>query len=73
HAATTWSRQLAEPIRWDWCVETLSSMAIDVAIELGPGQDLSRQIESSIQGVSARSLDEFTSDEQIQNWLRIHD
>ena len=48
-------------------------MAIDVAIELGPGQDLSRQIESSIQGVSARSVDEFTSDEQIQNWLRIHD
>jgi [acyl-carrier-protein] S-malonyltransferase len=73
HTATTLSRQLAEPIRWDWCVETLSSMAIDVAIELGPGQDLSRQIESSIQGVSARSVDEFTSDEQIQNWLRIHD
>jgi [acyl-carrier-protein] S-malonyltransferase len=72
HAANTLSRQLAQPIRWDWCVETLASLNVDVAIELGPGNDLSRQIESRIQGVSARSLDEFTSNAQIQNWLDSH-
>jgi len=66
------SRQLVEPLRWDWCVETLSSMAIDVAIELGPGNDLSRQVENNIHGSIARSTDEFVSVDQIYEWIVRH-
>jgi [acyl-carrier-protein] S-malonyltransferase len=71
-AAISLSRQLAEPIRWNWCVETLASMAVDVAIELGPGNDLSRQFQSSIHGSVARSTDEFTDLSQMHKWLVSH-
>ncbi|QID19567.1 acyltransferase domain-containing protein [Nitrogeniibacter mangrovi] len=65
-------RQLAEPLHWDWCMETLASMAVDVAIELGPGNDLARQLETELPGSVARAVDEFADAADMGQWLAAH-
>jgi [acyl-carrier-protein] S-malonyltransferase len=65
-------RQLAEPLRWDWCMETLASLAVDVAIELGPGNDLAKQVENEIPGAMARAVDEFATPRELGDWLERH-
>lgn len=68
----TLPRQLAEPLRWDWCLETLASLAVDVAIELGPGNDLAKQVENEIPGAMARAVDEFATPRELGDWLTRH-
>ena len=65
-------RQLAEALHWDWCMETLGSLAVDMAIELGPGNDLSRQVENEIPGAMARAVDEFATPRELGDWLETH-
>ncbi|MCB1889360.1 MAG: acyltransferase domain-containing protein [Rhodocyclaceae bacterium] len=65
-------RQVAEALHWDWCVETLAALGVDVAIELGPGNDLARQLEAQIPGSIARAVDEFAIAEDIAPWLDLH-
>jgi [acyl-carrier-protein] S-malonyltransferase len=62
-------RQLAQALRWDWCLETLGALAVDVAIELGPGNDLARQVESAYPGAMARAVDEFADPADLGAWL----
>ncbi|HWU84690.1 MAG TPA: hypothetical protein VN028_05095, partial [Rhodocyclaceae bacterium] len=69
------ARQLAFPIRWDWCQETLLSMGFEVALELGPGNDLARLLATGATTISAsspacRSVDEFASADSLQTWLQ---
>ncbi len=68
-AQASLSRQLAEALRWDWCLETLASLAVDVAIELGPGADLAHQLEAAQPGVMARAVDEFADPKDLADWL----
>lgn len=65
-------RQLAEALHWDWCMETLGGLGLDAAIELGPGNDLARQIETEMPGTVARSVDEFAAPDDIAPWLDLH-
>lgn len=71
-APTYLSRQLAEPLRWDWCQETLASLGVDVALELGPGSDLAKLLEAGLPGAAARAVEEFSSPAQIASWLDGH-
>jgi [acyl-carrier-protein] S-malonyltransferase len=65
-------RQLAEPLRWDWCEETLASLSVEVALELGPGNDLAKLLESGEAGVAARAVEEFADPAEIGIWLAGH-
>jgi [acyl-carrier-protein] S-malonyltransferase len=65
-------RQLAEPLRWDWCQETLASLGVDVALELGPGNDLAKLLEAGLPGAAARGVEEFAHPGEISNWLAAH-
>ena len=71
-APASLSRQLAEPLRWDWCMETLGSLGVDVALEVGPGTDLARQVETAFPGTHARAVDEFADPDDIAPWLDLH-
>lgn len=68
----TLPRQLAEPLHWDWCMETLGSLAVDMAIELGPGNDLAKQVENDIPGAMARAVEEFATPRALGEWLERH-
>lgn len=68
-ALTHLPAQLARPLRWDWCQETLASLGVDVALELGPGNDLAKLLEAAAPGVAARSVEEFGSVGAVRDWL----
>lgn len=61
--------QLGRSLRWDWCQETLLSLGVDVALELGQANDLAKLLEASGQGISARAVEELTSTASIKAWL----
>jgi [acyl-carrier-protein] S-malonyltransferase len=71
-AADALSAQLAQPVRWDWCQETLSSLGVDVGLELGPGSDLAKMLEESGEGIVARAVEEFGSPASLAGWLDSH-
>lgn len=64
------SRQVAQTIRWDWCMDNLAAAGIDVFLELGPGNDLARQVAAAIPGCDSRSVDEFGCAEAAAEWVR---
>lgn len=68
-AAHALSQQLAHPLHWDWCQESLSSMGIQVALELGPGSDLAKLFASSAEQAACRSIEEFSSIAALQEWI----
>ncbi|MCB1957416.1 MAG: acyltransferase domain-containing protein [Rhodocyclaceae bacterium] len=68
-AADSLAQQLARPLHWDWCLETLAGLGVDVGIELGPGNDLSLQVESELSGAAARALHEFASADEAVAWV----
>lgn len=63
------SQQIATTVRWDRCMETLAESGINTVIELGPGNDLSRLIETDHPRIAARSVDEFRDWRSIGDWL----
>jgi [acyl-carrier-protein] S-malonyltransferase len=71
-AADALSAQLAQPVRWDWCEETLGSLGVDVGLELGPGSDLAKMLEESGEGIVARAVEEFGSPASMSDWLDRH-
>lgn len=71
-ALTRLPAQLAQPLRWDWCQEALASLGVEVALELGPGNDLAKLLESGEAGVAARAVEEFAHPDEISNWLAAH-
>jgi len=68
-ALTHLPAQLSRPLRWDWCQETLTSLGVDVALELGPGNDLAKLLESGDGSTTARAVDEFGSLAAVGDWL----
>jgi [acyl-carrier-protein] S-malonyltransferase len=71
-ALTHLPAQLARPLRWDWCQETLASLGVDVALELGPGDDLAKLLETGAPGTAARAIEEFGSTAALRDWLDVH-
>lgn len=62
------SRQLARPIRWDWCMDALAGAGVEVVLELGPSKDLAQLAAAELK-VEARSADEFGSAEAALAWV----
>lgn len=64
------SRQMCTTIRWDACMATLAESGVDRVIELGPGNDLSKLLESEYPQVRARAVGDFGDYRKLADWLR---
>lgn len=67
-AIATLSRQLAEPVRWADCLETLAEMGCTVFLELGPGSALARMAAERFPDLPARALADFRSPAAAAAW-----
>ena len=63
------SRQLAEPIVWDACLDACAEAGITVALELGPGAALSRMLQARHPAIACRSAADFRSLDGVRAWL----
>ncbi|GAB3434820.1 acyltransferase domain-containing protein [Massilia solisilvae] len=63
------SRQLAQTIVWDACMDAAVEAGATVALELGPGASLARMFRSRYPDLACRSVSEFRSIEGIVAWI----
>jgi [acyl-carrier-protein] S-malonyltransferase len=63
------SRQLAETIRWHACMDAAAEAGITLALELGPGNALSRMLRARQPQIDSRSVADFRTLAGIQKWL----
>lgn len=63
------SRQLAETILWSECMDACAERGITAALELGPGNALSKMLSARHPGIECRSVADFRSIEGIRTWL----
>jgi len=63
------SRQLAEKIRWLACMDAAAEAGISYALELGPGNALTRMLQSRHPRINARSVADFRTLDGIRKWL----
>lgn len=63
------SRQLAEKIRWLACMDAAAEAGISYALELGPGNALTRMLQSRHPHINARSVADFRTLDGIGKWL----
>jgi [acyl-carrier-protein] S-malonyltransferase len=68
-AASSLSRQLAEPIRWQAVMDGLHEAGITMALELGPGAALARMLKTRHPHIECRSIAEFRSLSGLKKWL----
>lgn len=68
-AIATLSRQLAEPVRWADCLETLAETGCTVFLELGPGSALARMAAERFPDRPARALADFRSPAAAAAWV----
>jgi [acyl-carrier-protein] S-malonyltransferase len=68
-AADLLARQTARMIRWSDCLDTMAESRIDVALELGPGNALSRMLRERHPGIACRSVADFRSVNGIVAWV----
>ena len=67
--ATTLSAQIAEPVRWQDCMDATVERGVTVVLELGPGRALSRMFEEVNAEVEARSVEDFRTLDGIVKWV----
>lgn len=67
--AQTLSAQIAQPVRWQDCMNTTLERGVTVVLELGPGRALSRMFEELGTGVEARSAEDFRTLDGIARWV----
>jgi len=63
------SRQLAETIVWAECMDAAAEHGITAALELGPGNALSKMMAARHPGIECRSVADFRSMDGIRSWL----
>jgi len=63
------SRQLAETVLWTECMDACAERGITFALELGPGNALSKMLSARHPGIECRSVADFRSIDGIRNWL----
>jgi [acyl-carrier-protein] S-malonyltransferase len=68
-AAALLARQTASMIRWSDCLDAIAEARIDVALELGPGNALSRMLRERHPGIACRSVADFRSVNGIVSWV----
>ncbi|MBL8351922.1 MAG: acyltransferase domain-containing protein [Burkholderiaceae bacterium] len=65
-------RQIAEPVRWDECLDLVQAQRVEVVLEIGPGQALARIWNERHPAIPARSADEFRSRSTVLAWAGRH-
>ncbi|EHR71525.1 (acyl-carrier-protein) S-malonyltransferase [Burkholderiales bacterium JOSHI_001] len=68
-ARTALTRQIAQTVRWDECMDLLAAQRVQAVLEIGPGQALARLWNDRHGEVPARSVDEFRSIGSIVAWI----
>ncbi len=64
------SRQLAETILWGDCMDACAERGITAALELGPGNALSKMLSARHPAIDCRSVADFRSLDGIRRWLQ---
>jgi [acyl-carrier-protein] S-malonyltransferase len=68
-AAELLALQTANTIRWTDCLDAIAEARIDVALELGPGNALTRMLRERHPGIACRSVADFRSVKGIAAWV----
>jgi [acyl-carrier-protein] S-malonyltransferase len=68
-AAELLALQTANTIRWTECLDAMLEARIDVALELGPGNALSRMLRERHPGIACRSVADFRSVKGVVAWV----
>jgi [acyl-carrier-protein] S-malonyltransferase len=68
-AAELLAQQTANTIRWTDCLDAIAEARIDVALELGPGNALTRMLRERHPGIACRSVADFRSVKGIVAWV----
>lgn len=63
-------RQLTHTIQWSACMDALAEQGINVALELGPCNALTRMLRTRHPDIACRSLSDFRSLDGMLSWLR---
>jgi [acyl-carrier-protein] S-malonyltransferase len=61
--------QIASPVLWDACTDTMAERGVRCVLEVGPGTTLSSLWRSRHPHIPARSADDFRSPEAIAAWV----
>jgi len=64
------SRQIAEPVRWDSCLDAACERGASRFLELGPGRALADMAAATYPAIPARGLEDFASLDGVAEWLR---
>lgn len=62
------ARQVAEPIRWDECMDACVEAGADMVLELGPGSALARMFHARHPQIACRSVADFRTVEGLRRW-----
>lgn len=63
------SRQVAERVRWDDCMDACIEAGVEVVLELGPGVTLGRMFHARHPQIACRSLADFRTAEGLRRWI----
>lgn len=63
------SRQVAEPVRWDECMDACAEAGVDKVLELGPGAGLARMFHARHPQISCRSVADFRTVDGLRRWV----
>ena len=62
--------QLNQPIRWDECMDQCAESGAQFALEIGPGNALSRMLRERHPHIETRAVDDFRSLTGVASWLQ---
>jgi [acyl-carrier-protein] S-malonyltransferase len=68
-AAALLARQTSNTIRWTDCLDAIAEACVDVALELGPGNALTRMLRDRHPQIACRSVADFRSVKGIVSWV----
>lgn len=71
-AVDTLARQLVERIRWRQCMDTCAEAGMTIALELGPGNALSRMLTQRHPHIACRAISDFRSVAGLAKWVDRH-
>jgi len=64
------SSQMASPVLWDRCMETLAERGVRCVLEVGPGTALSRMWKQRFPEIPARAVEEFQQPSGPADWVQ---
>lgn len=68
-AACDLATQVAHPLDWSACMNTLIEYAPDAVLEIGPGNALARMLAERAPDLPVRAVDDFSCDQAVLDWL----